>query len=133
MPCKHERLAFGSGGFYVFCTVPGCGASWVARKAENDEIDYARSEDGLTIGDRREKPIDQNVPTLFYSDSPTVTFTKLPDGKIKLRSNSIDGEKVVPAGRGLLLTCGPQGMEAINPEQRTAQFPRMAVTRNGST
>jgi hypothetical protein len=39
----------------------------------------------------------EGLPTLFCSECPTVTFVKLPEGKIGLRSNSIDGEKVVPA------------------------------------
>ena len=49
--CKHLHLTFGSGGFYVFCR--DCNASWVARKAENDELDYTRSNEGLTTGDFR--------------------------------------------------------------------------------
>ena len=52
--CKHEHLTFGSGGYYVFCR--DCSASWVARKRENDEIDYSRSNEGLTTGDFRDKP-----------------------------------------------------------------------------
>jgi hypothetical protein len=50
---------------------------------------------------------DLDAPPLFRSDSPTITFSKLPEGKIKLRSNSIDGEKVVPAGGALLVTLAP--------------------------
>lgn len=55
MNCKHDRLTFGSGGFYVFCM--DCNAAWVARTRENDEIDYSRSSDGLVGGnDIRVKP-----------------------------------------------------------------------------
>lgn len=54
MKCQHEHLHFGSGGFYVFCR--DCGAAWVARKLESDEIDYSRSNDGVTTGDYRDKP-----------------------------------------------------------------------------
>ena len=71
------------------------------------------------------------MPTLFCSECPTVTFVKLPEGKIGLRSNSIDGEKVVLRGRGLLVTDGPQGIEAINPEHRTAQFPEWPLRVTG--
>jgi hypothetical protein len=53
---------------------------------------------------------DLQTPPLFRSDSPTITFSKLPEGKIRLRSNSIDGKKVVPA-RGPFVTLGPQGIE----------------------
>jgi len=42
------------------------------------------------------------APTLFRSENPTVAFSRLPNGGIKLRSNSIDGENVVPAGAALV-------------------------------
>ena len=54
VPCTHDHLTFGSGGFYVFCR--DCSAAWVARKGANDEIDYTRSNDGLTTADFRDKP-----------------------------------------------------------------------------
>jgi hypothetical protein len=70
------------------------------------------------------------VPPLFRSDNPTLVLSKVPSG-IKLRSNSIDGEKVVLRGRGLLVTDGPQGIEAINPEHRTVQFPEWPLRVTG--
>ena len=36
--CRHEKLTFGSGDFYVFCV--DCGRSWVHRKMEDDTISY---------------------------------------------------------------------------------------------
>lgn len=35
--CRHTTLQFGSGGYYVFCSMPGCGASWIAWKVGEDE------------------------------------------------------------------------------------------------
>jgi hypothetical protein len=77
--------------------------------------------------DRREKPVDQDVPTLFYSDSPSVSFSKLPEGQMNVRSNSIDGErKVVPAGGALLVTLGPKGVEARIYGTAEGSDPRLA-------
>ena len=69
---------------------------------------------------------------LFHSDKATLVFSRLPNGGIKVSSNSLpDGEKVVLRGRGLLVTDGPQGIEAINPEHRTAQFPEWPLRVTG--
>jgi hypothetical protein len=71
------------------------------------------------------------APTLFRSESPTVAFSRLPNGNIKLRSNSIDSEKTVLSGRGLLIANGPQGIEAINPGHRTARVPEWPLRVTG--
>jgi hypothetical protein len=51
--CKHNHLGFSSGGFYIHCL--DCNAQWVARKIgdRDDDFDYDRSHDGLTMGDKR--------------------------------------------------------------------------------
>jgi hypothetical protein len=53
----------------------------------------------------------KTLSILFPSDSPTVAFSKAEGGKIKLRSQSIDGEPVVPDGHALVVTLGKQGVE----------------------
>jgi len=35
--CSHKTLRFGSGGYYVFCSSPGCNAAWIAWKMGEDE------------------------------------------------------------------------------------------------
>lgn len=35
--CRHTTLRFGSGGYYIFCSEPGCGAAWIAWKMGEDE------------------------------------------------------------------------------------------------
>lgn len=48
--CRHERLTFGSGGYYVCCLA--CSAQWVARKngTRDDDFDYERGDNGLSYG-----------------------------------------------------------------------------------
>lgn len=35
--CQHKTLHFGSGGYYILCSEPGCGAAWIAWKMGEDE------------------------------------------------------------------------------------------------
>lgn len=36
-PCQHKSMHFGSGGYYVLCSEPGCNATWIAWKIGEDE------------------------------------------------------------------------------------------------
>lgn len=39
--CRHEKLTFGSGDFYIFCV--DCQRSWVHRDMRNDQPSYDHS------------------------------------------------------------------------------------------
>jgi len=39
--CKHEKLTFGSGDFYIFCV--DCTRSWVHRNTADDTTSYEHS------------------------------------------------------------------------------------------
>lgn len=61
VPCAHPALHFGSGGYYVFCSAPGCNAAWIAWKMGEDErvpgVTKGQPICGsTTMGDRVEKP-----------------------------------------------------------------------------
>lgn len=53
MGCAHNRLRFGSGGYYIFCAEPKCNAMWVAIKSGpgskgDTDLDHDRGTQGLT-------------------------------------------------------------------------------------
>ena len=54
--CNHEKLDFGSGAFYIFCSY--CNAVWVAKKpkSNDEEIDYSRGSDDIGEYDYRVLP-----------------------------------------------------------------------------
>jgi len=57
--CPHEKLTFGSGGFYIFCV--NCSRRWVACSVDNDcQPDYEASGDDLNGGDYRIKIVNKN-------------------------------------------------------------------------
>lgn len=54
MMCRHLRLCFHSGGYYIQCT--DCKAMWVAIKngfTSDQDLDHTRGNDGLFAGDLR--------------------------------------------------------------------------------
>lgn len=54
--CRHERLRFGSGCYYLFCD--DCYQKWVAVKIDADEPDHTCNEGagGSLSGEPRTKP-----------------------------------------------------------------------------
>jgi hypothetical protein len=55
--CRHRKLTFGSGGFYVICA-DACGQYWVAKHGQDDEPGLRpESANDLThMGDLRVEP-----------------------------------------------------------------------------
>jgi hypothetical protein len=51
--CRHERLQFGSGGFYIFCM--DCRGTWVAKRGWGPDniIDYDRAHNLVSTFDVR--------------------------------------------------------------------------------
>lgn len=61
--CSHEKLYFGSGGYYIFCD--NCSRTWVAINPPHDNnLCYEASGDGLTNDDYRVKEVDNTRTTL---------------------------------------------------------------------
>lgn len=58
MPCKHRTLFFGSGGYYVICSL--CSCTWVAKdpmvETDTPDKNYASSAVELTNDDLRIEP-----------------------------------------------------------------------------